>query len=178
MGRGAAGPRRPSDGRRPFPGHDREGAASAALYDALIVGDATELLGRPPRAAFDLIVAADVLAYIGELAPLFGAVATALAGGGLFAFSAETCEGQSFALGASMRFAHSRAYLEATARESTLSPLPDPLRVDPSRGQERRAGADLRARAGQRLTDGPPDFASSFTGEKACFQLPSASAAP
>ena len=96
-------------------------AQECGVYDALVVGDATALLGRP--AAFDLIVAADVLAYMGELAPLFGAVATALAGGGLFAFSAETCEGQSFALGASMRFSHSRAYLEATARESTLSPL-------------------------------------------------------
>ena len=98
-------------------------AQKRGVYDALILGDATALLERPPVATFDLIVAADVLAYIGELAPLFGLVGAALVGSGLFAFSAETCEGQGFALGVSMRFAHSRAYLETTARESNLSPL-------------------------------------------------------
>jgi predicted TPR repeat methyltransferase len=153
-------------------------AQERGAYDALIVGDATALLGRPPRAAFDLIVAADVLAYIGELAPLFGAIATALASGGLFAFSAETCEGQSFALGESMRFAHSRAYLEATARESTLSPLL--IRSASIRREAKRDAPGLICvlERTQQLTDGPPDLASSPTGEKACFQLPSAPAAP
>jgi predicted TPR repeat methyltransferase len=98
-------------------------AQERGVYDALIVGDATALLRRPPPAAFDLIVAADMLAYMGDLTPFFVALATALTADGLIALSLETIEGQSFALGASMRFAHSRAYVEATARESALRPL-------------------------------------------------------
>ncbi len=98
-------------------------AQERGVYDALIVGDATALLRRPPPAAFDLIVAADMLAYMGDLTPFFVALATALTADELIALSLETIEGQSFALGASMRFAHSRAYVEATARESALRPL-------------------------------------------------------
>jgi len=92
-------------------------------YDALVVGDATALLERQPLATFDLIVAADSLVYIGDLAPLFAAVASALTADALIAFSVESCGGEGFNLSASMRFAHSRAYVEATARESGLSLL-------------------------------------------------------
>ena len=92
-------------------------------YDALVVGDAMALLRRQPLATFDLVVAADSLVYIGDLAPLFAAVATALTTDALIAFSVESCGGEGFNLSASMRFAHSRAYVEATARESGLSML-------------------------------------------------------
>ena len=44
-------------------------------------------------ASFDLIVAADVLVYVGDLGPLFAIVETALTADGLFAFSVEACEG-------------------------------------------------------------------------------------
>jgi predicted TPR repeat methyltransferase len=98
-------------------------ARESGIYDALIVGDATALLRRKPPAAFDLVVAADSLVYIGDLAPLFAAVATALTADGLIAFSLETIEGEDFKLPASMRFAHSRAYVEATARAAALTPL-------------------------------------------------------
>jgi predicted TPR repeat methyltransferase len=100
-----------------------EKARERGVYDALIVGDATATLIRQPPAAFDLIVAADSLVYIGDLAPLFVAAAAALTADGLIAFSLETMEGESFALGASMRFAHSRAYVEATAGRTALRPL-------------------------------------------------------
>jgi len=92
-------------------------------YDALVVGDALALMRRQQPAAFDLVVAADSLVYIGDLAPLFAAVATALTADALIAFSVESCGGEGFNLSASMRFAHSRAYVEATARESGLSML-------------------------------------------------------
>ena len=48
------------------------------------------MLGREPLWSYDLIVAADALVYIGDLAPLFVAVETALTADGLFAFSVET----------------------------------------------------------------------------------------
>ena len=89
------------------------------------------------REAFDLIVAADALVYIGDLAPLFAAVARALASDGLFAFSVETCEGDGFKLEPTMRFAHSRSYVEATAREAGLQPL-----LVQSASTRREAGAD------------------------------------
>lgn len=67
------------------------------------------LVGRPAR--FDLVFAADVMIYIGDLAPLFAGVHRALIPGGLFAFSAEQVSEGDFTLLPSGRFAHSRAYL-------------------------------------------------------------------
>ncbi len=98
-------------------------ARERGAYDRLIVGDAAAALRRERPEAFDLIVAADSLVYIGELAPLFAAVATALTAGGLFAFSVETFEGDGFKLAPTMRFAHSQPYVETTAVEAALKPL-------------------------------------------------------
>jgi predicted TPR repeat methyltransferase len=98
-------------------------ASARGLYDALIVGEATMLLECNARAAFDLVVAADSLVYIGDLAPLIAAIAGALTPGGLFALTVETGEGDGFALGPAMRFAHTRAYVEATAARAGLRPL-------------------------------------------------------
>jgi predicted TPR repeat methyltransferase len=98
-------------------------ASARGLYDALIVGEATTLLKRSARAAFDLVVASDFLVYIGDLAPLIAAIAGALTAVGLFAFTVETGEGEGFALGPALRFVHTRAYLEATAARAGLHPL-------------------------------------------------------
>jgi predicted TPR repeat methyltransferase len=92
------------------------------VYDELIIDDAGAPMREQPS-AFDLIIAADMLVYIGDLAPLFADVGTALTADGLFAFSVEACEGDGFKLEPTMRFAHSRAYVEATARERGLRPL-------------------------------------------------------
>jgi predicted TPR repeat methyltransferase len=97
-------------------------ARERGIYDEFIVGDAVAPMREQPS-AFDLIVAADVLVYVGDLAPLFAAVGIALTGDGLFAFSVETFEGEGFKLEPTMRFAHSRAYIEATAREAGMRPL-------------------------------------------------------
>ncbi len=97
-------------------------AAERNVYDELVVDDATTLLTSGPRAVFDLIVAADALVYVGDLAPLFAAAATALAADGLFAFSVETHEGDGFKLEPTMRFAHSRNYIEAAAQAAACSP--------------------------------------------------------
>jgi predicted TPR repeat methyltransferase len=100
-----------------------EKARERGVYDALIVDDATATLLREQPAAFDLIVAADSLVYIGDLKPLFAAAGAALAADGLITFSLETTERESYALGASMRFAHSRSYVEVAAGEAGLRPL-------------------------------------------------------
>ena len=79
-------------------------------------------MSEPPR-VFDLIVAADSLVYVGDLAPLFAALGTALTADGLFAFSVETFEGDGFSLEPTMRFAHGRSYVETHAREAGFRPL-------------------------------------------------------
>jgi len=98
-------------------------ARERGLYDALEVGDATAFLNHQPPSAFNLIVAADALVYIGDLEPAFDATVIALKPGGLVALSLETWEGDGFRLGASMRFAHGRAYVEQTAAAVGLRPV-------------------------------------------------------
>jgi predicted TPR repeat methyltransferase len=95
------------------------------------------MLRREPPMAFDLIVAADALVYVGDLAPLFPTVRSALTADGLFAFSVETCEGDGFKLEPTMRFVHSRSYIETTAREAALEPL-----LVQSASTRREAGAN------------------------------------
>ena len=69
-------------------------ARERGAYDRLVVDDAVGMLGREPLCSYDLIVAADALVYIGDLAPLFVAVETALTADGLFAFSVESLRGR------------------------------------------------------------------------------------
>jgi predicted TPR repeat methyltransferase len=80
-------------------------------YDELRCEDIVEGLTDPP-ASFDLILAADVFVYVGDLAPLFAVVQSVLRPGGRFAFSIETNEKADFALASTMRYTHSRAYLD------------------------------------------------------------------
>jgi predicted TPR repeat methyltransferase len=102
-----------------------------------MVGDAAAILGCEVPGSFDLMVAADALVYVGDLAPLFAAVGSALTADGLFAFSVETCEGDGFKLEPAMRFAHSRSYIETTGSEAGLRPL-----LIRSASTRREAGAD------------------------------------
>ena len=114
-------------------------ARDRGVYDRLVVGDAAAMLDREPAAATDLVVAADALVYVGDLAPLFAAVARVLAAGCLFAFSVELCEDEGFKLEPTMRFAHSRPYVETTAREAGLR-----LLLVQSASTRREAGADVQ----------------------------------
>ena len=61
------------------------------VYDHLYIGEAVEFLEEfEETEPFDLILAADVLPYLGDLSPLFAAVAARMAPEGVFAFSTET----------------------------------------------------------------------------------------
>jgi predicted TPR repeat methyltransferase len=92
------------------------------LYDALHEADLLDWLPTRP-AAFDLIAAADVLNYLGDLGPALAAIAAALAPGGHAAFSVEVGEGAPFALAAAMRFRHDPAHVAALAAAAGLAPV-------------------------------------------------------
>ena len=88
-----------------------EKARERQVYARLIEEDVEAFLaGSDER--FDLIVALDMVIYLGDLAALFAGAAARLAPGGVFALSFETCAGADYALGASGRFAHDPAYVE------------------------------------------------------------------
>jgi predicted TPR repeat methyltransferase len=101
-----------------------ERARALAVYDELACADIVAWLDEQSTHA-DLVVAADVLVYIGDLAPLFAAVRRVLAGGGLLAFSCEALEdgGSGYALRPSNRYAHALAYVTRTAQQAGLTVL-------------------------------------------------------
>jgi predicted TPR repeat methyltransferase len=94
-------------------------ARTKGIYDALYVGDVLDHLRPLADGSFDLILAADVLVYMGDLVPLFRDVARVLASG-LFAFTAERYSGDRYAIGNDTRYAHSGSYIEESAGEAGL----------------------------------------------------------
>jgi predicted TPR repeat methyltransferase len=101
-------------------------AARSGLYASLDVGELVDDLDRRQPASADLIVAADVLVYMGDLFPLFREAARVLEGGGLFVFTTQAHQGHGhdaagFELGVDARYAHSDDYLRAVAEDSGLS---------------------------------------------------------
>jgi predicted TPR repeat methyltransferase len=97
-----------------------ERAAAGKLYDELHVAEAVRWL-RSTSERHDLVVACDVFIYLGDLAPMFEAVARVLARGGVFAFTVE--EGHADAgydLLPTLRYTHSEAWLRELARAQAL----------------------------------------------------------
>ena len=102
-----------------------EQARAKTIYDRLEVGDLLEFLAAEKRAGnkYDLIVAADVFAYLPELAPVARAAVAVLARGGLLAFSVESNDGEGVELGAALRFSHSAAHVRAAVEGAGLKLL-------------------------------------------------------
>ena len=95
-------------------------ARRRAIYDSLAVGGALDFLAACD-ARYDLIVAADVLVYFGDLSRVFGGAMRALVPGGRFAFSTEADVGDAFRLTSGQRYAHSEAYLRRELQGAGLS---------------------------------------------------------
>lgn len=93
-------------------------ARARGIYDALEEADLLDWLPRH-TGAFDLVTAADVLNYLGDLAPALRGMHGALAPGGLAAFSLEVGLGAGprapFALGPGLRYRHDPAHVAALA---------------------------------------------------------------
>jgi len=89
------------------------------VYGALYVADAVRFLQEWDETGWDLIVATDVLPYLGGVDELFAGISARLAGGGLFVFSTETLpdgalKGRPFMVGPKQRFAHDEAYVRSS----------------------------------------------------------------
>ncbi len=94
-------------------------ARARGVYGELSEADLTVFLAGRPE-AFDVVTAADVFVYVGDLGPALAAIAAALRpGGGLF-FSVERATGESHELHRSGRYAHSEAHVRGAAAAAGL----------------------------------------------------------
>jgi predicted TPR repeat methyltransferase len=100
-----------------------EEARKKGLYDKLSVADIAQFLKEQGDAAFHLVIAADVFAYVADLAGVCAAVARALARGGLFGFTVETHDGRGAIVGPKMRYAHSADFVRAAIAGAGLTLL-------------------------------------------------------
>jgi predicted TPR repeat methyltransferase len=96
-----------------------EEARAKAVYDRLEVAGIETFLAAEPEESADLLLAADVLVYIGDLSGVFSGAGRGLMPGGLFAFTVQAGE-DGFGLGPDLRFAHAPAYIEKETAKSGL----------------------------------------------------------
>ena len=92
-------------------------AKARGLYRALEVADIESALAHGGT-AYDLILAADTLVYLGDLTAVFEGAARRLKPGGFFLFTVERANGDGFGIGPKRRWRHSEAYLRETAAAS------------------------------------------------------------
>lgn len=121
-----------------------EKARALGVYDELLQADLLEALARD-GGPHDLVVAADVFIYVGELAPVFAAVRAATSPGALFAFTAEPSGDpqQGVQLLPSLRYAHTPDYIAGLAAAQGFEVVA--LGRETIRNEQRRAVEGLYA---------------------------------
>lgn len=92
-----------------------EVARARGVYAELLLEDAAEALQATAPATVDLVAAADVFIYIGELGPVFQGASRALRAGAMFAFSIEDLAQGDYRLLSNGRYTHSRDYVARLA---------------------------------------------------------------
>lgn len=92
-------------------------ARARRLYDELTVGEIVSELQKRPH-VYELVAAADVLSYFGDLRALFEAVRGSLPDGGLFVATVEKGSGARYQAGKTGRYQHGEAYLRKRAAEA------------------------------------------------------------
>ena len=96
-----------------------EKARQSARYDRLITGELEAEMDNLDN-AYDILIAADVLVYFGNLGPLLQRVRARLRPGGLFAFTLEEGDHEAARLTVSGRYAHGRGHIANRAQEARL----------------------------------------------------------
>jgi predicted TPR repeat methyltransferase len=97
-----------------------EQARAGGLYAELEVDDMTAALQKQPDVSADLILAADAMVYVGELADVLNEVPRVLTAGGLVAFTVETHDGDGIIIGEGLRYAHGADYVRAVIASASL----------------------------------------------------------
>jgi predicted TPR repeat methyltransferase len=98
-----------------------EKARSTGLYAELAVADMLEGLRGRPDASTELVLAADAMVYVADLASLLCEAKRVLVAGGLLAFTVETHDGDGVILGEGLRYAHSADCVRASIRDAGLA---------------------------------------------------------
>ena len=88
-----------------------ERARLTGLYAELEVTEMVQGLRGKPDASADLILAADAMVYLSDLAPVLQEARRVLVSGGLLAFTVETHGGEGVILGEGLRYAHGAGYV-------------------------------------------------------------------
>jgi predicted TPR repeat methyltransferase len=94
-------------------------ARARGIYRTLTVADIETGLAAG-GADYDLVLAADTIVYLGDLAVTFAGVARRLKPDGVFLFTVETSAGADFELGPKRRWRHSESYLRKIAADLGL----------------------------------------------------------
>jgi predicted TPR repeat methyltransferase len=98
-----------------------ERARATSLYAELEVADMVQGLQSQPDASADLVVAADAMVYLADLAPVLNEVRRVLVAGGVLAFTVETHEGDGVVIGGGLRYAHGANHVRATIASAGLT---------------------------------------------------------
>ncbi|MEH2586911.1 class I SAM-dependent DNA methyltransferase [Bradyrhizobium sp. AZCC 1721] len=97
-----------------------ERARATGLYAELEVADMLQGLRTRREASADLILAADAMVYVADIARVLAEAARVLVPGGLIAFTTETHDGEGVRLGQGLRYAHAAAYVRAAVEGAGL----------------------------------------------------------
>ena len=97
-----------------------ERARASGHYDTLVADDVVAHLQSTAQ-RHDLIVAADLFIYLGELDAAFAGARRVLEPGGRFVFSVEGVAGEGWLLRPTLRYGHAEAYLRRLADRHGLA---------------------------------------------------------
>lgn len=91
-------------------------ASEKGIYDQLFEDEIIHFLKKDEQ-RYDLIIAADVLPYFGDLSEVFALVSQHLAAGGYFIFNTEISFEHDWQLQVTARFSHHLDYLKKLAEQ-------------------------------------------------------------
>jgi predicted TPR repeat methyltransferase len=97
-----------------------ERARLTGLYAELELTEMVQGLRGRPDASADLILAADAMVYVADLAPVLAEARRVLVSGGLLAFTVETHDGDGVILGQGLRYAHGAGYVRRAIEAAGL----------------------------------------------------------
>jgi predicted TPR repeat methyltransferase len=98
-----------------------ERARATGHYTELEVADMVQGLRGKPDTSADLILAADAMVYVSDLAPVLAEVARVLAPCGVLAFTVETHRGEGVMIGHGLRYAHAETYVREQVAAAGLT---------------------------------------------------------